>query len=124
MSHTASTLPPQLRAIAARAIPNGTTVETHSPVHTIHCLDVHMQVIESAAQAIEQMQTDLASAELAAFGSQSTASHLAGIVVALRTAAERALQAWDSTALPQSHDGMMQERMEDLRCALEGRDPS
>ena len=120
MTTTPHSLPGQLRAILARAIPNGTTPETHSPVRTIHCLDVHLQAIEFAAQALEKLQNDLASAELAAFGSQSTASHLAGIVVALRTAAERALQAWDSTALPQSHDGMMQERMEDLRCALEG----
>jgi hypothetical protein len=35
-------------------------------------------------------------------------------------AAARALEAWDSTVLPRSHDGMMQERMEDLRAALAG----
>lgn len=33
-------------------------------------------------------------------------------------AAVRALEAWDSTVLPRSHDGMMHERMEDLRAAL------
>ena len=33
-------------------------------------------------------------------------------------AAVRALEAWDSTVLPRSHDGMMQERMEELRAAL------
>jgi hypothetical protein len=35
-------------------------------------------------------------------------------------AAVRALEAWDSTVLPRSHDGMMQERMERLRTALAG----
>lgn len=37
----------------------------------------------------------------------------------LRTAAQRALEAWDETVLPKAHDGMMQERMESLRYALE-----
>lgn len=52
---SAPSLPDQLRAIAARAIPNGTTAETRSPVHTIHCLDVHMQALEAAARAIERL---------------------------------------------------------------------
>lgn len=58
-----ASLPTQLRAIAARAIPNGTTAETHSPVHTIHCLDVHMQAIEAAACAIERLTTYAAGIE-------------------------------------------------------------
>lgn len=33
--------------------------------------------------------------------------------------ARRVLLAWDDTVLPKSRDGMMQERMEDLRAALE-----
>ena len=36
----------------------------------------------------------------------------------LRHYALRALIAWDGTVLPKSHDGLMQERMEDLRAAL------
>ena len=38
----------------------------------------------------------------------------------LEVDAQRALEAWDSTVLPRSHDGMMQERMECLRAALAG----
>ena len=37
---------------------------------------------------------------------------------ALRATARRAIDAWDSTVLPRSRDGMMQERMEDLRATL------
>jgi hypothetical protein len=33
--------------------------------------------------------------------------------------AVRALEAWDSTVLPKNYDGMMFERMEELRAALE-----
>jgi len=36
----------------------------------------------------------------------------------LRIMATRALIAWDGTVLPKSHDGLMFERMEDLRAAL------
>jgi hypothetical protein len=36
----------------------------------------------------------------------------------LRHEARRVLVAWDSTVLPKSHDGIMQERMESLRAAL------
>jgi hypothetical protein len=32
--------------------------------------------------------------------------------------AARTIEAWDSTVLPRSRDGMLQERMEDLRAAL------
>ena len=35
-----------------------------------------------------------------------------------RAILDRLVDAWDSTVLPKSHDGMMQERMEDLRAAL------
>lgn len=35
----------------------------------------------------------------------------------------RALEAWDCTVLPKSNDGMMQERMEDLRAALAQPEP-
>ena len=38
----------------------------------------------------------------------------------LRICALRALIAWDGTVLPKAHDGLMQERMEDLRAALAG----
>jgi hypothetical protein len=38
----------------------------------------------------------------------------------LRLQAMRALAAWDNTVLQKSHDGMMQERMECLRAAIEG----
>jgi hypothetical protein len=41
----------------------------------------------------------------------------------LNVAARRALAAWDSTVLPRSHDGMMQERMEVLRAALHPPEP-
>jgi len=37
----------------------------------------------------------------------------------IRRLAIRALCAWDESVLPKSNDGMMQERMEDLRAALE-----
>ena len=37
---------------------------------------------------------------------------------ALTVAAAGALNAWDSTVLPKSHDGMMQENMERLRDAM------
>ena len=37
----------------------------------------------------------------------------------LRHEAMRALVAWDGTVLPKAHDGMMQERMECLREALD-----
>jgi hypothetical protein len=36
----------------------------------------------------------------------------------LEQAARRLLEAWDSSPLPKSNDGMMQERMEDLRAEL------
>lgn len=36
----------------------------------------------------------------------------------MREAADRAVEAWDNTVLPKAHDGMMQERMEDLRATL------
>ena len=36
----------------------------------------------------------------------------------IRRLAIRALCAWDESVLPKSHDGMMQERMEDLRAAI------
>lgn len=36
----------------------------------------------------------------------------------VRHSAQRALGAWDSTVLPKTNDGMMQERMEDLRASL------
>jgi hypothetical protein len=36
----------------------------------------------------------------------------------LRTAALRALEAWDTTPLLKAGDGMLQEHMEDLRAAL------
>ena len=35
-----------------------------------------------------------------------------------RTILDRLIEAWDSTVLPTHRDGMMQERMEDLRAAL------
>ena len=35
-----------------------------------------------------------------------------------RAILDRLIDAWDSTVLPKSRDGMMQERMEDLRAAL------
>ena len=35
-----------------------------------------------------------------------------------RATLDRLIDAWDSTVLPKSRDGMMQERMEDLRAAL------
>ncbi|HQN47575.1 MAG TPA: hypothetical protein PK034_11065 [Rugosibacter sp.] len=35
-----------------------------------------------------------------------------------RATLDRLIDAWDSTVLPKSRDGMMQERMEDLRSAL------
>ena len=35
-----------------------------------------------------------------------------------RAILDRLVDAWDSTVLPKSHDGMMQGRMEDLRAAL------
>lgn len=38
----------------------------------------------------------------------------------LRHEATRALVAWDGTVLPKAHDGLMQERMECLRAALDG----
>lgn len=38
--------------------------------------------------------------------------------------AHRALEAWDSTVLPKSNDGMMQERMEDLRASLAAPTPA
>lgn len=42
---------------------------------------------------------------------EAAAAHLGRV----RRAAQRALDAWDSTVLPKAHDGMMQERMEELR---------
>lgn len=41
----------------------------------------------------------------------------------LRHQALRALIAWDGTTLPKAHDGLMQERMECLRAALEAAQP-
>ncbi len=38
---------------------------------------------------------------------------------AIAKAARRALAAWDETVLPVAQDGMMQERMEDLRAAID-----
>lgn len=39
-------------------------------------------------------------------------------LLSVEAAARRALEAWDTTVLPKSHDGMMQERMECLRADL------
>ena len=36
----------------------------------------------------------------------------------LRICARRVLIAWDGTVLPKAHDGLLQERMEDLRAAI------
>lgn len=40
------------------------------------------------------------------------------IITIERAILARLVDAWDSTVLPKSHDGMMQERMEDLRVAM------
>ena len=37
---------------------------------------------------------------------------------ALQKAAMRVMEAWDETVMPKARDGMMQERMEELRTAL------
>ena len=42
----------------------------------------------------------------------------------LRICARRVLIAWDGTVLPKSRDSLMQERMEDLRVALDFEEPS
>ena len=36
----------------------------------------------------------------------------------LRICATRAIIAWDGTVLPRAHDGLLQDRMEDLRAAI------
>lgn len=71
--------PAQLRAILARAIPNGTTVETHSPVHTIHCLEVHLQAIEAAAAQIEQLTCSLTEEREARLAAQAASLHEADL---------------------------------------------
>ncbi len=51
---------------------------------------------------------------------EQAAAALSISLAELRHEATRALVAWDGTVLPKAHDGLMQERMECLRAALEG----
>ena len=91
--------------------------------------------VERLTACIEQMTSDLARCR-DAFGIPAGDGHLsdawtsamampeevphyveaaAANLERVRRAAQRALDAWDSTVFPQAHDGMMQERMEELR---------
>lgn len=70
-------------------------------------------------EELAAVKAELAGAEALHRDAVRTIHELARERDALRADAERALAAWDSTVLETARDGMMQERMECLRSAID-----